>query len=112
MNRKATVLSVSVLIILIGGVLLFRALTKEKHVFTHEQGIKAVVGNLRMIASVGQQYLLENDVNSFGYSDMVEMRHLKLHSVFDESYSDLEVHVDGGVLEVDIGGGEIVSFPY
>jgi len=72
---------------------------------------KTVLNNLRMIASAGQQYLLENGVESVKYDDLVGDYFHPVQPVLGEDYSQLTVRFRG-TLSVELHDGRIVEYQY
>ncbi|MDP0497136.1 MAG: hypothetical protein Q7Q73_13110 [Verrucomicrobiota bacterium JB024] len=74
---------------------------------------KTITNNLRLVASAGQQYILENGEPQVGYDKLVQEEYFHpIQPVNGESYDDLVVREEGGILEVTTASGETVSFEY
>lgn len=73
---------------------------------------KAITNNLRMVASAGMQYMLEEGKASAKYSDVVGDYFAPLQPVAGEDYSELEVSEDGGTLKVVTEDGLEIEFEY
>jgi len=69
---------------------------------------KAILTNLRIIASSGQQYLLEEDLDSVSYGPLEGDYFQPIEPVAGEDYTNLLIQKSGGVLRVDSDVGEIV----
>ena len=72
---------------------------------------KTIINNLRMIASGGQQYLLEEGVNSVRYEELVGDYFAPISPVAGEDYSGLVVE-PSGILEVTTASGKSVTYTY
>jgi type IV pilus assembly protein PilA len=74
---------------------------------------KTITNNLRLVASAGQQYMLENGVTEVSYDKLLqEQYYTPIQPVNGESYDDLVVREEGGILEVTTASGETVSYEY
>lgn len=70
------------------------------------------MNNLRMIASAGQQYLLEHGVEEVAYPQLAGEYFSAINPVAGESYEHLRVGLRGGVLEVTTAAGKTISYSY
>lgn len=73
---------------------------------------KAIVNNLRQVASAGQQYILEEGASSVSYDKLEGVYFPSINPVAGEDYTGLEVSEEGGTLTVTTAGGEEVSYTY
>lgn len=74
---------------------------------------KAVMNNLRQIASAGQQYILSNGVPQVTYGQLVEAGYFNdIPPVAGEDYSTIIVSEEGGVIEVTLANGLVVEYRY
>lgn len=73
---------------------------------------KTIMNNLRMIASAGQQYLLEHGVEEVAYPQLAGEYFSAINPVAGESYEHLRVGLRGGVLEVTTAAGKTISYSY
>lgn len=73
---------------------------------------KAIINNLRQVASAGQQYILEEGKPSVKYEQLEGIYFPRINPVAGESYDDLVVVEDGGTLSVTLANGETVEYRY
>lgn len=74
---------------------------------------KAVLNNLRQVASAGQLYILSEGVEQVTYPVLVEKRYFsEIQPIAGEDYSILTVRAEGGVLSVQLRDGRVIEFPY
>jgi len=75
---------------------------------------KAIINNLRQVASAGQQYILDEGKSSVDYADLEGVYFTTIASVAEEDYSGITVSEDGGklVVKTDGGNGDAVTYTY
>lgn len=73
---------------------------------------KSITNNLRQVASAGQRYMLEEGVTEISYDKLVGDYFPPIQPINGESYDDLVVREEGGILEVTTASGETVSYEY
>lgn len=73
---------------------------------------KAITNNLRMVASAGQQYILEEGAVKVTYKQLEGEYFAPLESVAGEDYTGLVVSEEGGELEVTTKDGNTITYTY
>ena len=73
---------------------------------------KAILNNLRMVASAGQQYILENGESVVGYEKLEGEYFHPIQPVAGETYDHLVVRRQGGTLSVTLADGTTVEYTY
>lgn len=73
---------------------------------------KAITNNLRIVASAGMQYILEEGAVSVSYDKLEGEFFQPIEPINGESYRELVISEDGGVLEVTTDSGETITFTY
>lgn len=70
---------------------------------------KAVLNNLRQVASAGQQYLLESGADTVDYQDLVDENYFNdIDQVADEDYDTLTIDLDSESISVEVDGENVV----
>lgn len=113
MNNKAkkgfTLVEIMIVVVIIG---LLAAMAIPAFQKVREQSReKAMVNNLRQVASAGQQYILEEGVTSVGYSQLVGDYFNDMSTVGGEDYTGLVITEGGGTITVS-GGDTSGTFTY
>ena len=70
------------------------------------------VMNLRRIVGAGQQFMLEEGSRQASYSDLVGTFFKEIPPVKGESYKDIVIYADGGVVAVTNADGDKFEFKY
>ncbi|MEM0967427.1 MAG: hypothetical protein AAGJ81_14870 [Verrucomicrobiota bacterium] len=73
---------------------------------------KAVLNNLRQVASAGQQYMLEEGLDSAPYNALEGEYFVPISPVNGEDYTELVVNSSGGTLSVTMNNGDTVEYSY
>lgn len=73
---------------------------------------KAIINNLRQVASAGQQYLLEEGDDTVEYDSLEGTYFAAIETVAGENYSTLVVQEVGGTLVVTDNGGTSIVYSY
>lgn len=110
-SRKGFTLVEIMIVVVIIGLLAAMAVPAFNKV-REEARRKAIINNLRQVASAGQQYILENGVTSAKYKDLNGVYFNDIDPVAGESYNKLTVKEAGGTLNVRTKGGMKVEYTY
>ena len=94
-SRKGFTLVEIMIVVVIIGLLAAMAVPAFNKV-REEARRKAIINNLRQVASAGQQYILENGVTSVKYKDLKGVYFNDIDPVAGESYKNLTVKEAGG----------------
>ena len=107
-KKKGFTLVEVMIIVVIIGLLAAMAIPAFNKVRATSQD-KAVINNLRQYASAGQQYMLDEDVATVAYNDIVGVGlHIStLEPVANEVYTDLTMGVDSTRLTALVNGRTI-----
>lgn len=98
--------------VMVTGMLAAMAIPAFNKVRT-ESREQTITNNLRVVASAGQRYILENGVAEVSFEQLAQEDYLpRLQPINGESYDDLVVREEGGILEVTTASGETVSYKY
>jgi type IV pilus assembly protein PilA len=110
-SRKGFTLVEIMIVVVIIGLLAAMAVPAFNKV-REEARRKAIINNLRQVASAGQQYILENGVTDVKYKDLEGVYFNTIDPVAGESYKNLTVKETGGTLDVRTKGGMKVEYSY
>lgn len=110
-SRKGFTLVEIMIVVVIIGLLAAMAVPAFNKV-REEARRKAIINNLRQIASAGQQYILENGKTSVKYKDLKDVYFKDITPVAGESYNGITVEETGGTLDVRTKGGMKVEYSY
>ncbi|GAB4273273.1 MAG TPA: pilus assembly protein [Opitutae bacterium] len=109
--RKGFTLVEIMIVVVIIGLLAAMAVPAFNKV-REESRRKAIINNLRQVASAGQQYILENGVSSCKYNKLKGVYFNDITPVAGESYKTLVIKESGGTLQVRTKGGMKVEYSY
>lgn len=75
---------------------------------------KTITNNLRIFASTGQMYMLDNGIPEVSYEDIVGPGKAieALESVAGESYEDLWMDIDTTELSVELPDGRVITYEF
>ncbi|ADE55243.1 hypothetical protein [Coraliomargarita akajimensis] len=99
---------------LIGGVSAAMAIPAFEKVRGTSQE-KAIINNLRQIASAADQYMLENGVTEVRYEQLIDPDNAyipSLESVAGETYEGMIIKEDRESLSVELPDGRVITSPY
>ena len=109
-SKKGFTLVEIMIVVVIIGLLAAMAIPAFQKV-REQSREKAMLNNLRQVASAGQQYVLEEGTQSVQYTDLVGDYFADIQTVAGENYGNLVVGEDGGTLVVN-GGSTTVTYTY
>lgn len=96
--------------------LIEKQIQEQAQAYQEEQDRKfperRITNNLRMIASAGQQYILEEGVSSVNYSQLVGDYFRAFDSVAGERYDNITISENGGTIRATTADGKVVEFSY
>jgi type IV pilus assembly protein PilA len=111
-SKKGFTLVEIMIVVVIIGLLAAMAVPAFQKVRETSQS-KAILNNLRQVASAGQQYLLETGATEVTGASLVTAEYLNtINKLGAEDYDALSVSADGGTLTLDTPGGESVVYSY
>ena len=110
-NRKGfTLVEIMIVVVIIGLLAAMAIPAFQKVRETSRQ--KAMVNNLRQVASAGQQYILDKGVSTVSYSLLVKNGYFNtIQTVGGENYVTLGIGETGGKINVR-GGQPPATFTY
>ena len=109
-SKKGFTLVEIMIVVVIIGLLAAMAIPAFQKV-REQSREKAMLNNLRQVASAGQQYVLEEGTQSIDYNGLVGDYFADIQTVAGEDYTSLEVSEDGGSLVVG-AGSTTVTYTY
>jgi len=111
-SKKGFTLVEIMIVVVIIGLLAAMAVPAFQKVRENSQS-KAILNNLRQVASAGQQYLLEEGATVVTGASLITAEYLNtINALGTEDYTLLSVSSDGGTLSLLTPGGETVIYSY
>ena len=110
-SRKSFTLVEIIIVVVIVGLLTAIAIPALQKVH-QESREKAITGNLRQVALAGAQYMLETGDSQVAYTALIPIYFNAITAIAGESYTNMTISKDGGILTVITGGGQSISFMY
>ena len=110
-SRAFTLVEIMIVVVIIG--ILASIAVPAFNKVRQQTRKNAVLENLRQIASVGQQVILDQGVDGAAYLNLVADGYMpRVKPVGQESYDFLIVREGGGSLRVDVDDGLTVQYDY
>lgn len=110
-SKKGFTLVEIMIVVVIIGLLAAMAIPAFNKVREQSRG-KAILNNLRQIASAGQQYILEEGVASVAYGDLEGVYFPTIAAVAGEDYSGLSITEGGGTISAETSGNQTITYAY
>lgn len=114
MNKKSangfTLIEVMIVVVII-ALLAFMAVPAYNKVKQNSKN-NEILKNLKVIASAGKEFMLENDATDVGYASLEGKYFPAMKPVAGENYTPLVVSNSGGTLSISQDNGSIITLDY